>query len=555
MLFQKKGLNVKKSNMMKGVYMTVLLTLPALILVNCTLEKEPEPPPAGTTNRVDPVFSSTTLKAISHDSIRAEARLSDLGNLNILKYGWVWSQNPEPMLNDNNLTLDSLGINYSFVSVIPGLIVGNTYHLRPFVATGADTIYGPETTYLMGIPKVNDIILLDTAACLVRVKCSLQSPILYTAFGIVYDIGPGLPTLQQNDGQAPGTVISNDSFEIDLTMLNPNTLYSLRAYAISDSGIGYSRVLPVTTPFSLIESASFAISTDAKIFKGAIVTFTNTSVGATSFSWDFGDGVPSTEASPTHIFNNLGNMTVVMTAENGGCRLTKDTVLTVTSNPFEDYWVPVPGGIFMMGCDETVQDTCLPSELPVHEVTISAFEMGRTEINQEQWQAVTGWNPSAFNTCLYCPVELVSWDQIVNEFIPALYRKTGRNYRLPTEAEWEYAARGGANTKYAGSNDLDMVGWHFGNSALITQPVEGKEDNGYGLFDMSGNVWEWVEDYWHNDYTGAPTDGSPWVDPPGFARVMRGGSYRTDPLFCRISSRSSLSSITKRSDVGFRLAR
>lgn len=543
--------------MSKIFFLLLTFFILALAFANCRLEKESDIP-SGESNRVDPVFSTTTLKAISHDSILAEARLSTLGNLTILRYGWVWSEDSLPVLEeDYNLALDSLGTNTFFTLIVPDLILGKTYRLRPFVTTGRDTIYGPESPYFMGIPKVNDITLLDTAACLVHVTCSLEYPtsLQLKNAGIVYSLGESKPTYDQNDDLVENVSINNFSFETNLTMLNPNTLYSLRAFAQSDSGIGYSKVLTFTTPFSSIESANFTINTDATIFQGAIVNFTNTSVGATSYLWDFGDGTTSTETSKEHTFNTLGNKTIQLIAENGGCRLTKDTILTVTSNPFENYWAFVSEGSYMMGCDTSVQDTCFQTENPVHEVFLGPFFIGKTEITQGQWLAVTGSiNPSNFEQCgLDCPVENVSWNQIVDEFIPALYRKTGREHRLPTEAEWEYAARGIVNTKYAGSDDLGSVGWYNDNSDNKTHVVGEKGANGYELYDMSGNVWEWVQDHWHPNYDGAPADGTAWTDLSGTIRVLRGGSYSSDTLLCRIPSRSSLNPAQKRPDIGFRL--
>jgi len=146
-----------------------------------------------------------------------------------------------------------------------------------------------------------------------------------------------------------------------------------------------------------------------------------------------------------------------------------------------------------------------------------------------------------FKGCDECPVERVSWNDI-QEFIKTLNQKTGKKYRLPTEAEWEFAARGGANgssTKYAGSNNIDEVGWYTSNSGSKTRPVGGKKANELGIFDMSGNVWEWCEDDWHDNYNGAPTDGRAWIDSPrGNRRVLRGGSWSGNSGYCRVSNRS-----------------
>ena len=478
------------------LYPAILIA--TLALTYCTLDKEPLLPTA--TNEKAPIFLSENLTPITHDSLRAKARLSARGNLNILHYGWVWSENPVPTLQDSTLELGPLAID-SFETLIPGLILGKTYHLRPYVLTCSGETYGPEQTIFMGIPKLNDIALVADSACFLRVQCNLQNPLPLLEYGIVYLAGAGTPTLQKKDGQASGSGLSNGSFQADLTMLNPNTAYSLRAYAKTASGTGYSRAMPVTTPTSSLLAANFSINTDAELFQGAIVQFTNTSIGAIAYSWSFGDGETAAEDSPVHIFNNLGNMTVRLTAENGGCMLTKDTLLKIIPDPFQDYWVDIPGGTFMMGCTAEQEPDCQPDEYPAHQVTLSPFFMGKTEITQGQWLAVTGNNPSYFYQCgLDCPVETVSWERIVNEFIPALNRKTGLTHRLPTEAEWEYAARGGQAIKYAGSDNSEDVGWYADNSGGETHPVRQKYVNGFGLYDMSGNIWEWCNDRYSDDY-------------------------------------------------------
>ena len=213
-----------------------------------------------------------------------------------------------------------------------------------------------------------------------------------------------------------------------------------------------------------------------------------------------------------------------------------------------------------MGCTPEQETDCSSDEMPVHRVTLISFYIGKTEITQRQWLAVTGKNLSYFYDCgLDCPMETVDWNHIVNEFIPALNRKTGRIHRLPTEAEWEYAARGGATassmTKYAGSNSLDVVGWYDDSSGDKTHLVAQKKPNGFGLYDMSGNVWEWCEDWHHYSYNGAPTDGSAWLSPTGSDRVCRGGSWYSVPGGCRSAARDFYPPRYRGNEVGFRLAR
>lgn len=198
---------------------------------------------------------------------------------------------------------------------------------------------------------------------------------------------------------------------------------------------------------------------------------------------------------------------------------------------------------------------------PTHRVTIGrAFAIGKTEVTQVQWKAIMGNNPSKFSDGLFshgcgdnCPVENVSWND-AHAFIQKLNAKTGKQYRLPSEAEWEYACRAGGQQEYCGSDNVDSVAWFGGNSGATTHPVAKKQANAFGLYDMSGNVWEWVEDSWHENYNGAPVDGSAWQG-DGAKRVLRGGSWGNDPQIERATNRGKDEPAIQDSGYGVRLAR
>ena len=173
-------------------------------------------------------------------------------------------------------------------------------------------------------------------------------------------------------------------------------------------------------------------------------------------------------------------------------------------------------------------------ETPAHEVTLSDFAIGETEVTQALWQAVMGSNPSNFKGNLQLPVENVTWDEC-QTFISKLNELTGKRFRLPTDAEWEFAAYGGNNsngTIFAGSDDIDQVGWYGVNSNSQTHPVASKQPNELGLYDMTGNVWEWCQD-WYGRYTNN-AQVNPTGPTYGTQRVYRGGSYYNDARFCRI---------------------
>ena len=209
--------------------------------------------------------------------------------------------------------------------------------------------------------------------------------------------------------------------------------------------------------------------------------------------------------------------------------------------------VVIPGGSFDMGSNDGEED-----EKPVHRVTFSrAFAMGKTEVTESQWRAVMGDNPGDCGD--NCPVEEVSWDD-AQEFIHRLNQKTGQQYRLSSEAEWEYACRAGEQQEYCGSESVDSVAWTESNSGKTAHPVGGKQANALGLYDMSGNVWEWVEDSSHDSYKGAPTDGSDWQG-GGAKRMLRGGSWDDDPKTARAANRYELEPADGMDGVGFRLVR
>ncbi|MEZ4961972.1 MAG: SUMF1/EgtB/PvdO family nonheme iron enzyme [Saprospiraceae bacterium] len=237
------------------------------------------------------------------------------------------------------------------------------------------------------------------------------------------------------------------------------------------------------------------------------------------------------------------------TADQNGCPKTK---------PIRCEYCPemilVKGGSFKMGSlDGTVDET------PIHSVKVNDFYLGKFEVTQAEWNSIMGSNPSYFKSCSQCPVEQVTW-YAAKEFITKLNGKTGENFRLPTEAEWEFAARGGNlsnNYTYSGGNNIDEVAWYTGNSGNKTHPVGNKKPNELGLYDMTGNVWEWCQDVWHDSYSGAPSDGSAWtLDGNQSLRVPRGGSWIDFvPTWLRVSDRHGSKPEGLYYNVGFRLAR
>jgi len=225
--------------------------------------------------------------------------------------------------------------------------------------------------------------------------------------------------------------------------------------------------------------------------------------------------------------------------------------------------VVIPAGSFLMGSpsdpeqdpfsDAKLEKISEADEKPQHQVNIQSFAIGRYEVTQEQWYAVMGNNPSK-NKGRTLPVENVSWDD-AQLFVQKLSQKTGKKYRLPTEAEWEYAARGGSTTTYPwGNNDTELhaYAW-FSKTAKATNAVGLKKPNQFGLHDMLGNVWEWTQDCWNWNYSDAPTDGNAWTRGDCSRRVLRGGSSHSSPYVLRTSKRDSHTPAGRFESSGFRV--
>jgi formylglycine-generating enzyme len=262
------------------------------------------------------------------------------------------------------------------------------------------------------------------------------------------------------------------------------------------------------------------------------------------------------------------------------CDDTDDTVwLCPITHPGGGVMLPIFAGTFDMGCTtaQQVDGRCDSDESPVHSVTLTHdFYMGETEVTQGEYESVMGTNPSSFSTCVECPVEQVSWHDVA-EYANALSVADGLTecfscldgecstpdspytcdgYRLPTEAEWEYAARAGTDYIYAGSNTLEDVGWYYWNSSSQTHPVAQKAPNDWGLYDMSGNVYEWVWEWYDSSYYSSSPSSDPEGPTSGSKRVIRGGGWPAlDDSYIRVSIRARTHPEWRSWQGGFRLSR
>ncbi len=265
--------------------------------------------------------------------------------------------------------------------------------------------------------------------------------------------------------------------------------------------------------------------------------------------------------------DDLNTVINVMVGKNPGGDTPVTQTFTVNGVSFK--MIAVEGGTFTMGATAEQGSDYDSDERPTHQVTLSSYSIGQTEVTQALWVAVMGSNPSNCNggnygTNLQRPVECVSWDDC-QTFIAKLNQLTGANFRLPTEAEWEYAARGGNKSKgykYAGSNTVDNVAWYSVNATAVgwrnpnygTHAVATKAANELGLYDMSGNVFEWCQDWYSDSYYNSSPSTNPTGPASGSGRVIRGGSWGDGARNCRVSARSSHTPSYSNSDLGFRLA-
>ena len=230
------------------------------------------------------------------------------------------------------------------------------------------------------------------------------------------------------------------------------------------------------------------------------------------------------------------------------------TVKTYEVNGMTFQMVEVRGSTFTMGATSEQGSDTRDYEKPDHSVTLSSYYIGKTEVTQELWQAVMGSNPSYYKGDRK-PVESVSWDDS-QTFISKLNSLTGKKFRLPTEAEWEFAARGGIKSKgykYSGSNTLGDVAWYDDNSGSTTHDVGTKNPNELGLYDMSGNVYEWCNDWYGYDYYGSSPSNNPIGPGSGTHRVCRGGSWSGIARDCRSSDRDYGTPGVRHGGLGLRL--
>ena len=405
----------------------------------------------------------------------------------------------------------------------------------------------------------------------------------YTERGICYSTSRN-PTTSSNKIVIPGSGTGN--FTTEVTGLSQDITYYVRAYSINSIATVYGAEISFTTSGNLPAITTLPIEniTNNSAKLGGSITFAgnpaytergvcySTSPTPTTGSNKImipGSGTGSFTTEATGLSENITYYVRAYAINLEGTAYGNELRFKINSLGIQ--MVAVQGGSFTMGCTGEQGGECWDYEYPAHQVTLSSYQISKHQITQKQWQEVMGNNPSYFSGCDNCPVEQVSWNDIVgtsgnytelngiryyeNGFIYKLNQLTGMKYRLPTEAEWEFAARGGNQSnyyKYSGSNNIDEVAWYASNSNNRTHDVGTKMANELGIYDMSGNVYEWCSDW--SGYYGSSSQTNPTGPTTGSYRVLRGGSWGYGAFDCRVSHRGSNPPDSRSRDFGFRVA-
>ncbi|MDP4819437.1 MAG: SUMF1/EgtB/PvdO family nonheme iron enzyme, partial [Saprospiraceae bacterium] len=514
---------------------------------------------------VVPVVTTVAPTAITDSSATGGGTVTYNGGASISARGVVWGLSPNLTL-DSMKTTDGTGTG-AFVSNITGLSPVTTYYVRAYATNAAGTAYGEALSFttLATVPTVTTDVhsaLTDSSAVSGgNVVDDGGTPV--TARGLVWGrgTGPTLDSLKTVNGSGNGT------FTATIPNLDPETRYYVRAYATNARGTTYGNEVTFLTPAGLPRVTTLSISslTDSSaVAAGNVLSDRGASVTARGIIWGTGanltlDSTIVAGGSGTGLFS--GNISGLSPNTKYYVRAYATNAVGTRYGNVVSFTTPismvlVQGGTFTMGCTPEQVGDCDADENYPHDVTLSTFYLGRYEVTQAAWEAVMGSNPSSRVACPTCPVETVSWDD-VQEYITRLNIETGFDYRLPTEAEWEYAARGGIASngyKYAGGDGVDSIAWYLTNASGQTQEVGQKTPNELDLYDMSGNVWEWVSDRYEGIYDSVAVT-NPTGPASGTQRVVRGGSWFALEADLRVSERSAFGPTDSQPIIGFRLAR
>ena len=555
----------------------------AILLVACKPEIE------------KPTVVTKSVGEVTKTSAKVVGQVAAAGGAEVTERGVCWSTDGTPTILDFRVK-DTEGGLGSYEILFKDLVPNTQYYVRAYATNEAGTGYGEEKTFttlevtpeqpgdepeepeqpeevapVVKTAEVTDIKLFS-AVCGGEVVSNGESVVV--ARGVCWSIeqNPTIEDSHTTDGVSTGIYVSN------LTELNRGTTYYVRAYAINANGItAYGEEKSFTTLDKLLPTVTTTEVTGITCLtavSGGEVTFDgNVEVTARGICWSTsrnptiydnktidGSGTGSYNSNLTQLSENTTYYVRAYASNEKGTSYGEERTFTTlefsnqtfTVNGVSFTMIAVEGGTFQMGATSEQGSDAYDSEKPVHSVTLSDYYIGETEVTQELWTAVMGNNPSYYKGNNK-PVEQVSWNDC-QEFVKKLNQLTGKNFRLPTEAEWEYAARGGNKSqgyKYSGSNTLGDVAWYYDNSSSQTHEVKTKQANELGIYDMSGNVWEWCQDWYGSYSSSSQTD--PTGPSSGSYRVNRGGGWTGSAKYCRVSDRSSSISDDRHNFLGLRL--
>ena len=486
-------------------------------------------------------------------------------------YSWPWKvvsiamEVSEDESLDNAKSFEASVSGSSLTVTANGLKAETTYYYRMRLNMEDGKVESEKKTlktaaYILPTVTTSEVTNISGTKADCRCNVTSEGDFTVTARGVCWSTADN-PTIDDShtvDGGGAGSFTSN------ITGLTENTTYYVRAYATSSAGTAYG----ATRTFKTTEYIFPTVTTSEVDYISAItakcggeVTEGDYTVTARGVCWSTADN-PTIDDSHTvdgggagAFISNITGLTENTTyyvrayATSGAGTAYGETMTFETNNPntftvngvsFE--MVYVEGGSFDMGATTEQGSDAYDSEYPVHSVTLSDYYIGRCEVTQELWLAVMGSWPGTAPSNSYgvganYPAYYISWNDC-QEFVAELNRLTGRTFRLPTEAEWEYAARGGNKSrhyKYSGSSNIDDVAWYWNNSGK-THAVGTKSPNELGIYDMSGNVYEWCSDWYGSYSAGAQTN--PQGPSSGTYRVLRGGSWNYNASYCRVSNRN-----------------
>ena len=528
-----------------------------------------------------PTVTTTNVTNITETTATCGGNVISDGGADVTARGVCWSTSHNPTISDSHTT-DASGTG-SYVSNLSNLTPNTKYYVRAYATNSAGTSYGtqksfttlenvePPTVTTTNVTNITE----TTATCGGNVTSDGGADV--TARGVCWSTSQN-PTIDDNkteNGSGTGSYVSN------LSNLTPNTKYYVRAYATNSAGTGYGNEVSFTTlenvELPTLTTTNVTSITETTATCGGNVTSDGgATVTARGVCWSTSHNPTisdshTTDASGTGSYvSNLSNLTpntkyyvrAYATNSAGTGYGEERSFTTLEEEPFETQtitvngvsftMIAVEGGTFQMGATSEQGGDAYDNEYPVHSVTLSDYYIGETEVTQELWEAVMVSNPSYFSGSQR-PVERVSWNDC-QEFITQLNQLTGKNFRLPTEAEWEYAARGGDNSqgyKYSGSNTIGNVAWYCDNSNSQTHNVKTKSPNELGIYDMSGNVLEWCQDWYGNYSSGSQTN--PTGPSSGSYRVGRGAGWDGIAAYCRVSCRDGIIPGSRYYFLGLRL--